>query len=427
MKKMKMGSSLTFRQEDKLAETQFPWLGRLPYDWDIKPLRILASIDYGKEKPKEDLQESGYPVYGANGIIGYTNEYMYENPVVTVTCRGATSGTVNVTKPKSFVTNNSLIIDSPFLEDIFLSKVLELYGVKRAITGSVQNQITTNSIGSCKIPVPPKKEQKKIGSFIAKGLEELDAPVKKRQELIDLLKEKRQALINKAVTQGLDDDVAMKDSEVEWLGGIPANWESGQLKFFCTRVADYGDTIGSDEYIDDGLRFIRTTDIAEHAGLKSEGVHINPEITEKRVRKNDLLFTRSGSVGTSYIHKDTQPLGFASYLVRFRPNHSKLNPDYLYYFTNSKVFEDWIGLEASQTTMDNVSGDKFARMPMLCPPLNEQKEIVEYLEDKTAKIDEMIEKNEEAIEKLEEYKESLIHHAVTGKIDVRDLDLTGKE
>jgi type I restriction enzyme S subunit len=210
------------------------------------------------------------------------------------------------------------------------------------------------------------------------------------------------------------------DSGVEWLGEIPDHWNTAKLKFLCDQSAVYGANRSADEYTRDGVRFLRTTDIDEFGDLSSEGVYIDPgSVEEYMLEDGDLLLSRSGTVGRSFVYSSSEhePAAYAGYLVRFVLDEKKLNPKYAFYFTKSGNFDEWLRSNSIESTIGNVSGDKYANMPVVVPPLDEQSTIATYLDRETERIDALIEKKEELIDLLEEKRTALISRVVTKGLD----------
>ena len=259
-------------------------------------------------------------------------------------------------------------------------------------------------------------------------IEEIDADIDRVSaeimELlqIELLQEKRQAVISHAVTKGLNPNAKMKDSGVEWLGKVPAEWVVKKLKNVCSQSALYGANIASSHYEGEGVRFLRTTDISDDGALKNGGVFVHATLVEDyMLNDGDLLISRSGTVGRSFLYKSQHhgPCAYAGYLVRFIPSSDVL-PEYLLLFTKTQAFHKFLQVMAISSTIENVNGEKYANAPFCIPPLREQIAIATFLEKETAKIDILIEKCETAIKLLKERRTALISAAVTGKIDVRD-------
>lgn len=273
------------------------------------------------------------------------------------------------------------------------------------------------------IAIPNILEQQQIVYYLDKKTAKIDATISKNEELIELLEEKRVALINQVVTKGLNPNVTMKDSGVEWIGEIPKHWDISRLKFLINKNAQYGANCEPepDETKFD-YRYVRITDIDDDASLKDNIVYLCKEDAKGFVLKEgDILFARSGAtVGKTYLYDSSDGYCcFAGYLIRYVPNKLLLNPKYLLYFSFSKSYTEWIKIVSTQATIQNVSADKYDNLIISLPCVDEQNKIVSFLDDKITNINKSISKIQENITLLEEYKASLIHHVVTGKIDIR--------
>src|SRR3989338_3641110 len=211
-----------------------------------------------------------------------------------------------------------------------------------------------------------------------------------------------------------------KDSGIEWLGKVPKGWEVKRLKYVCNEYAEYGLNIEAENYLSEGIRFIRTTDLDNYGNLKDEGVYINPILAKDYILKDgDLLISRSGTIGRSFLYKSdkNEKATYAGYLVRYSPNLERAFPKYLFYFTLSHSFYEWLKTQLIETTIGNVNGQKKENMFFPIPPKEKQKRLSTFLDHKTTKIDELIKKNETLVELLKEKRQAVISHAVTKGLD----------
>jgi len=213
-----------------------------------------------------------------------------------------------------------------------------------------------------------------------------------------------------------------KDSGIEWLGEVPEEWEVKRLKYVCNEYAEYGLNIEAENYQSEGIRFIRTTDLDDYGNLKNEGVYINPVLAKDYILKDgDLLISRSGTIGRSFLYESSNngKATYAGYLVKYSLDSEKAFPKYLFYFTLSHSFYEWLKTQLIETTIGNVNGQKYANMFLPIPPKEEQIRLSTFLDQKTAKIDELIKKNETLVELLKEKRQAAISHAVTKGIPPR--------
>ncbi|MEP6485837.1 restriction endonuclease subunit S [Microcoleus vaginatus GB2-A3] len=205
-------------------------------------------------------------------------------------------------------------------------------------------------------------------------------------------------------------------SSVEWLGEIPLHWEIIRLKHICWRAANYGANESSESYLEEGVRFLRTTDIDDFGNLSSDGAVFleDSKVADYKLDDGDILISRSGTIGRSFLYsKDKHgECAFAGYLVRFSLREKQL-PKFIFYFTKSRAFLDYLGISIIQSTIGNVNGQKYANMSLSIPPLTEQKYIVSFLDRETTRIDTLITKKRELINLLEKKRNAVIAHAVT--------------
>ena len=295
--------------------------------------------------------------------------------------------------------------------------------LNRITTGIRQGKnISYDDFSDTRVAFPPLKEQKAIGNFLDRKTGHIDELTRIKERQIELLKEHRAALINQAVTKGLDPNVEMKPSGVEWIGEIPKHWTLTRLKYVSSIPVTYGLNIEPDRYTTEGIRLIRITDIDESGGLRQKGVYLPEDCIpqEQMLNSYDLLLSRSGAtVGKSYLHLAEGKYTSAGYLVRF--NFSNYwTSKFIYYVTLSHFYRNWLEQQIIISTIQNVNGEKYSNFQLPIPLHQEQIQIVNFLDRKTGQIDELIALEGRKVELLKEYRQSLISEAVTGKIDVRN-------
>ena len=211
---------------------------------------------------------------------------------------------------------------------------------------------------------------------------------------------------------------AYKESGVEWIGEIPHHWKKSRLKYESLAPVQYGLNINSDLYAVEGIRFIRTTDITDNGELIDKGVYLETESVEKiyLTQPNDFLISRSGTLGRVYLHQSDEKHTYGGYLVRFNFGCS-VKSRFIFYFTKSDCFKDWITLNTIQSTIGNVNGQKYSNLEIFLPSLTEQTQIANFLDHKTQQIDELIRIKERQIELLQEQRTALINQAVTKSLN----------
>ncbi|MBE3994761.1 restriction endonuclease subunit S [Vibrio parahaemolyticus] len=290
----------------------------------------------------------------------------------------------------------------------------------RLSSGGGQPNINQEKVASLRVSAPVSKEQQKIANFLDHETAKIDTLITKQEKLIELLKEKRQAVISHAVTKGLNPDAPMKDSGVEWLGEVPEHWDMKRLKYLGE--AKNGLTYSPDDVVsqEEGVLVLRSSNIQGAKLSFTDNVYVDMDIPSRiRTKENDLLIcSRNGSrklIGkNALITKEAVDMAFGAFMVIFR---SEVNP-YLYWVLNSPLFEyqsgSFLTSTINQLTIGNLEG-----MEVPLPPKKEQEDIKAYLINKTSKFDQLINKAVYKVKLLNERKTALISAAVTGKIDVR--------
>ena len=287
--------------------------------------------------------------------------------------------------------------------------------------GATREALTQKIIGNLEIPLPPIPTQRKIANFLERKTQQINELIRIKERRVELLQEQRTALINQVVTKGLDPNVEIKPSGVEWIGGIPKHWTVTRLKYISNIPVTYGLNIESDRYTTEGFRLIRITDIDGHGRLRQKGVYLSEDCVPQEQILNiyDLLLSRSGAtVGKSYLHLEDGKYTSAGYLVRFNFGDYYASK-FIYYVTLSHFYRNWLEQQIIISTIQNVNGEKYSNFQIPIPAHQEQTQIVNFLDHKTEQIDDLISTEQRKIELLKEYRQSLISEAVTGKIDVR--------
>lgn len=286
-----------------------------------------------------------------------------------------------------------------------------------------QQNIGMGTLENLPICHPPIDEQRTIAAFLDYETARIDSLIDKQQRLIELLKEKRQAVISHAVTKGLNPDAPMKDSGVEWLGQVPEHWGVMRLKQVLSSPMMYGANEAALDDNPDNPRFIRITDMNADGTLKqSTFKSLEPNVAKPYLLKDkDLLLARSGAtVGKSFLYKAEYGTAcFAGYLIKAELDKSKLLPEYAYLYSQSIPYWEFITGNQIQATIQNVSAEKYGNLFIPIPSIDEQLESIHYLQTAIQTFADFESKAQLAIELMQERRTALISAAVTGKIDLR--------
>lgn len=271
--------------------------------------------------------------------------------------------------------------------------------------------------------VPSLAEQERIAAFLDAECAEIDAVLEKTRASIEEYKKLKQAVITQAVTKGIRGDRPMKDSGIEWIGDIPAEWEIRKIFRAINKVGDIDHYMP--DSVDDGIPYLMTGDLQEKLSdvnlkrCKKVSFQDYEMLSSKiRVSKGDVIFARYATIGT-VCFVDTEDNILVSYAcLIIKPNSSLLYGEFLFYYLKSTAFLEEIKQYIKANTQANVGLDSVSKAKIALPSVREQQKIVEYLRDKCKKIDALIAKKQQYLTEIENYKKSLIYEYVTGKKEV---------
>jgi type I restriction enzyme S subunit len=289
------------------------------------------------------------------------------------------------------------------------------------------NGITRYGLGGSAIStsifgMPPIREQRGIATYLDRETTKIDALIENKERLIELLQEKRTALITRAVTKGLDPTVPMKDSGVDWLGEVPAHWEVAPL-CQCLLMYTYGFT-NPMPVAELGPYMLTALDVGDGKVLYENARHTTDDayknlLTDKsRPKKGDVLLTKDGTLGrTAIVDEARVCINQSVALLRFNPK--LMDVDFVQNALRSAIYQSRMIFEAGGTAIKHIYISRLAKMPIAVPSMSEQVLISRYLGISTNRIDILMDKIQTVIIHLREYRTALISAAVTGKIDIR--------
>lgn len=288
--------------------------------------------------------------------------------------------------------------------------------------GIVADLWTTNAddLKRITIPFPSVEEQQKIVETLGKKISQIDKLITNQEKQIEKIKEYKQSLITKVVTKGLNPNVEMIDSNVDWIGKIPSNYKMTPMKYLgeIRNGLTYSPSDMTSE--DEGRLVLRSSNIQNGKLIFEDNVYVNCDVKEELiVRKNDILIcSRNGSrklIGKNALIYEDYDFSFGAFMMIFRTTK---NAKYIYYILNSNVFAYYLGTYLT-STINQLTGSNFNSMIVpYCYDTKEQTKIVEYLDKKCSSFDKIIEIKKSKIEELQDYKKSIIYEYVTGKKEV---------
>ena len=446
---------MSFPRYPQYKPSGVEWLGEVPAHWRWGRLRYLTSelVDGTHHSPAsfpsgdrlyitaKNIKEAGVDLTDVSYVSEEIHEEIYSRcPVLTGDVLyikdGATAGvaTVNqLAEPFSLLSSVALLRPAAkHIEARYLAYMLNGSSFKQdalnRVVGGAMTRLTLDMISRFVVSLPPLPEQQAIAEFLDRETTKIDLLIAEQERLIELLQEKRQAVISHAVTKGLDPSAPMRPSGVDWLGDVPAHWEVVRLKGLIREQLRYGANEASDCDTPGWPRFVRITDVDEAGGLRTDTFRSLPPETAAPylLEEGDVLLARSGAtVGKSFLYSPTWGTAcFAGYLIRARLDVTRCLADWFYKFCQTGAYWAHVIGTQIQTTIQNVSAERYAALLVPVPPVQEQRAIAAFLDRETTKIDLLIAESKSAITLLAARRSALISAAVTGQIDVRNAVAT---
>ena len=426
-------------KHDSYKDSGFDWVGDVPSHWDIERLGStltavseknhpdfpLLSITRDKGVIERDIEDqdsnhnfipddlSGYKLlrdgqFGMNKMKAWQGSY-------------GVSAHTGIVSPAYFIFDFTRAVDPGFFNIAIRSKLYVSY-FGSASDGVRIGQWDLNQSRMKQIPIllPPIPEQRAIATFLDGKCAAIDEAVQIKEAQIKLLAERRQILIQQAVTRGLNPDAPMKDSRIHWIGKIPKHWEVMPFTKFCKSIVDYrGKT---PEKVEEGVLLVTAKNVRESfldydcSREYIKPTHYKMVMSRGKPKRGDILFTTEAPLGNAAI-VDDESVALAQRIIKFRLKE-KLKSEFVNFFLNSSGFQNNLATMGTGSTAMGIKASKLNQLRVTMPPVEEQVEIAAHLARVTDKINAGSSIKEDQIATLKEYKTSLINAAVTGKIKV---------
>lgn len=406
----------------EMKDSGVEWIGEIPISWVQKKVKYIVSISSGSFISKEQYEDDGkYPVIGANGEIGRTNKCNNQEYVIT-TGRVGTIGTAHKVQ-KSWITDNVLIMSDIKANIDYFRYAISSFDYQHMTAGTAMPLITATKINNQVIPFPSRLVQQKIAAHLDRKCTQIDALISNAQQQIEKLKAYKQSVITETVTKGLDPDVKMKDSGVEWIGEIPEHWEVIRLKFLLQYIIDCPHE--TPNYSFDGEYYVIRTADEDYGFLRADEqmYRLDEKEYKHRIRrlsldKDDIVYGREGERwGLACIVPESNKYCLGQRMMQFRCNEH-IVPMFIMWALNSKNIYVQGCFDTLGSTSPHVNISTIINYEIPIPSYEEQNKLASFLEEKCSRIDKLIALKQQKIEKLQQYKKSLIYEYVTGKKEV---------
>jgi type I restriction enzyme S subunit len=422
------------------------WLGEVPEHWDSKRLKFIFNL------VKRGVRDEDHIVTCfRDGIVtlrdnrrteGFTNalkEIGYQGIRIgdlIIHAMDAFAGAIGVSDSdgKSSPVYSVCVPVSESISANYYARLLRhmaLAGFVTSLAKGIRERSTDfrwSDVGEISLPIPSAQEQIQIARFLDRETTRIDALIAEQQRLIELLKEKRQAVISHAVTKGIDRTVPMKDSSVEWLGEVPEHWKVTRFYNLCESITTgpFGTVLGNDDYVSDGIPVINPSHIKDGVCVPSSDITVSEdmarELSTRSMRPGDIVTARRGELGRAAVITEEQDgwiCGTGSF--RIRPNKQKVISYYIHLVLQSQYAREWLNLSSVGSTMSNLNEGILGRLPVVySDSIDDQWNLLNQLSLQLKRLSDIEMTAANSISLLQERRSALISAAVTGKIDVRN-------
>lgn len=439
-----------FRPYLEYKDSGVEWLGKIPVHWEIKRLKRVASVNPSKSEikttpptlrvsfvPMEAVGEFGgldltSTIELGEGANGYTYFREGDLLVAKITpcfengkgslARGLENG-IGLGTTELHVLRPTQQLDARFLAYIAFADAFRKLGQAEMKGAAGQQRVPDDFLRGFTVPLPRLAEQRVICDFLDRETRKINELVAKKERLIELLQERRSALITRAVTKGLDQNVPMKNSGVDWLGGIPMHWEVRPLKRVSSALT-VGVVVNPSTYVsDEGVPFLYGSDIKEGRITSETARRMEPKqseaLSKSRLHEGDLVMVRVGAPGvTAVVPPELEGANCASILIIRRSK--SFDSRWLCYALNSRAVRYQIEIVQYGAAQEQFNVSHAVEFLVPCPPAAEQRKIAAVLDQWSTEIDALMGAVRRGIDRITEFRTALVSAAVTGKIDVRE-------
>ncbi|WP_421920416.1 restriction endonuclease subunit S [Marinifilum sp.] len=411
-----------YKAYNNYKDSEILWLGNIPSHWNVQRTKNLFKLicnpapknnneellsvytDIGV-RPRRELEQKG------NKASTTDNYWIVKKNDIIVNKLLAWMGAIGISKydgvtsPAYDVLRKRFDLNPDYYNYIFRSTVIR-YELKRHSKGIMDMRLRLyfDELGQIKLPNPPIKEQSIIASFLDQKTNEISNFIALKKRTISLLKERKTTIINQAVIKGLDPNVEMTESGIEWLGDIPKHWKIKKLKYLAKIKTGGKDTV---DKVDDGIYpfYVRSDNVEKINSYSFDG---------------EAILTAGDGVGVARVfHYATGKFDYHQRVYRIS-NFKEVLGRFLFFYISENLKKEVFKTSVS-TTVDSLRLPMFLNFPVIIPDEIEQIEIVSFIEAEVSKIDHVISQAEKEINLIREYQQNLISEAVTGKIDLRDI------
>ena len=444
----------------EMKDSGIPWIGEIPKDWSVKKLKfsckLFGRIGFRGYTADDLVEESeGAITLSPTNMNSFNLDFTkcsylswdkyYESPEIMVEVgdvllvKTASVGKCSYVDylPKETTINPQILVlkehkdCSKFIAYLFQTSIGEAY-IDTTKGGSTIYTISQEKIGNYEFAFPSLAEQQRIAEFLDRKCAEVDEMIDLQEQIIEELKTYKQSVITEAVTKGLNPDVPMRDSGIEWIGQIPEHWGVCRVKDCLLntknnlRVGPFGSALSGNDICDTGEYWIYNQRTVLDGNFSTNNSFVTKEkykeLESFRVFPNDILITTRGSIGKIAIVPSDAPIGILHpCIIRFVIDESRYISRLLKRIFNESDFVlKQLRYQSNSTTIEVIYSYTLRNITLPNIPITEQQAIANYLDEKCADIDSLIQTKQKKIDSLKEYKKSIIYEYVTGKREVNE-------
>lgn len=424
----------------EMKHSGIEWIGDIPKEWKLGRYKYFGRFTKGKLPSNTNDEQQGVPIIGASEMLGKqcrtytvdTNVPMCSPNDILILWDGANAGIV-ANGCEGVLSSTAVVYscsDKRFNEQFlfYLLKNGEPF-FKSKVNGTTIPHMNSKYLDDYVCLLPPLPEQQKIADYLDKVCGEIDGLVALQEAMIDELKAYKQSVITEAVTRGLNPNVPLKPSGIDWIGEIPEHWEVTKIKHCLLqdknnlRVGPFGSALSSNDFKSEGYWVYNQRCVLDN-NFTSNDTFVDEikynELKGFEVLPGDILITTRGSIGKIAIVPNNAPKGILHpCIIRFVINDSIIDISLLKHIFNESDFVlRQMRYQSNSTTIDVLYSYALKNLVLTLPPLQEQHSIASYLDEKCSEIDSLITIKQQKIEELKDYKISIIYEYVTGKKEV---------
>ena len=383
-----------------MKETGISWVPYIPNQWSIVRLKDIARLQSGDGITSDTIDDIGeYPVFGGNGLRGYTDKYTNEGNYVLIGRQGALCGNINYASGKFFASEHAVVVYPHDKNEntTWLGETLTAANLNRLSASAAQPGLAVGILNIQMIPYPPKEIRKRIGVYLDEKLAKINSRIEVLEKQQDAYARLKKSVIHQTVTRGLNPNVPLKDSGVEWIGMIPEHWN----------------------YVDEGEYKVMNQAVFSTGNLNHKVVRYSSYMkSESQIKKGDLLIasTGGGVLGKLYFFDDEDLNFYAdTHVTIVRSEKGLFCVKFLFYLLSYQFDMVNACMAKGSTNQTELQRDCLLSYELAIPSLVEQQTIIAYLDEKCAKIDTATEIIGKQIDALKRLKRALINEVVTGQ------------